>query len=187
MKGLAPLLLTVAMVSGADTPEVPLVAGRDVPLPARTSTVAPIYPEAARAAGLEALILLRVTLATDGHPTAIKVLRGVPLLDRAAIEAVRAWRYEPTVVGGVPRRVELVEAVPLFPGDGGIASAFERLASDRSQPGYLRVAAISRLVSLPQDRHKSASKALQKLLKDGDEAVAKAAEAGLAVVGREAK
>ena len=133
------------------------------------------------------MIVLRVTLATDGHPTDIKVLRGIPLLDMAAIQAVKEWRYHPTVVEGVPRRVELVEVVPFFSGDGGLASAFSSLVRDRSQPSYLRVAAISRLVGLPKKRHKSVADTLGKVLNDADEAVGTAARAGLAAIGSEAK
>ncbi|HEU0092717.1 MAG TPA: energy transducer TonB [Vicinamibacteria bacterium] len=80
--------------------------------------VAPEYPAIAAhvvPAPIVGVIIFEVTLAEDGHPTDIKVLHGVPLLDKAAIDAVIAWRYKPTLVNDDPRRVVLREVVDMFP------------------------------------------------------------------------
>ena len=63
---------------------------------------------------VEGIILLQVTLSEAGRPVDIVVLKGVPLLDLVAIEAVKQWEYEPTSVDGVPRRVILKAVIELF-------------------------------------------------------------------------
>jgi protein TonB len=47
-------------------------------------------------------VILECTLGPDGRIVDIRVLRGVPLLDQAALEAVRRWEYEPTLLDGQP-------------------------------------------------------------------------------------
>ena len=42
-----------------------------------------------------------VVLDAEGVPTEVQVVQGVPMLDAAAVEAVRQWRYEPTLMNGV--------------------------------------------------------------------------------------
>ena len=62
--------------------------------------VDPVYPEKAREMGLEGSVRLRVALARDGSIEDVKVLAGDPMLAEAATDAVRQWRYRPTVVKG---------------------------------------------------------------------------------------
>lgn len=64
----------------------------------------PSYPEKARRAGQEGVVLIRVQIGADGHPSrvALKQSSGFPLLDDAALEAVRAWTFDPPRVGGLP-------------------------------------------------------------------------------------
>jgi TonB family protein len=139
----AALTLLVSLGARIAAQDQPLVVGRDVEPPKKLYAPNPAYPAVARQSGVQGLILLAVTLSVDGRPSDIKVVRGVPLLDLAAIEAVKTWRYAPSVVNDVARRVELVEAIDFFLDDGGRASAYASLASDRRQPSSLRVFAIS--------------------------------------------
>ena len=44
------------------------------------------------------MVVLEIRIGTDGAVTDVKVLRSVPLLDQAAIDAVKQWRYAPTVI-----------------------------------------------------------------------------------------
>jgi TonB family protein len=62
--------------------------------------VDPVYPERAREMGLEGSVRLRVAIARDGSIEDVKVLAGDPVLAEAATDAVRQWRYRPTVVNG---------------------------------------------------------------------------------------
>ncbi len=47
-------------------------------------------------------MILEATIGTDGTVKDLKVLRSIPLLDAAAIDAVKQWQYTPTTLNGVP-------------------------------------------------------------------------------------
>jgi len=70
--------------------------------PRKTVDVHPIYPEVARTARVEGTVILEAVLDTNGRVTQLRVLRSVPLLDQAALDAVRQWRYTPSTYGGRP-------------------------------------------------------------------------------------
>jgi uncharacterized protein len=71
-----------------------------VPAPARIKEVKPDYPTAARYARTQGDVVLEVTIGADGAVTKTRVLQSIPLLDGAAEEAVKQWRFAPTVVNG---------------------------------------------------------------------------------------
>lgn len=68
----------------------------------RTAYVEPVYPEIARRAGVTGVVILEAVIDPHGNVTDVNVLRSIPLLDEAAIDAVRQWKYEPTLLNGVP-------------------------------------------------------------------------------------
>ena len=47
-------------------------------------------------------MILEITIAPDGTIREARILRSIPLLDQAALDAVRQWRYEPTQLNGTP-------------------------------------------------------------------------------------
>src|SRR5262249_47006921 len=57
--------------------------------------VDPVYPELAKQARLSALLIMEATVDTSGHVREVTVLRGAPLFDEAAVEAVKQWVYRP--------------------------------------------------------------------------------------------
>ena len=57
--------------------------------------VSPVYPPAAKKAGIQGLVLLRPTVATDGSVSNLEVLSGDSQLASAALAAVKQWRYAP--------------------------------------------------------------------------------------------
>lgn len=69
----------------------------------------PRMPEAASAAGVQGVVIVEVVVDENGAVTQPRILRSIPLLDDAALEAVREWRFEPTIVDGraVPVRMTL--------------------------------------------------------------------------------
>jgi protein TonB len=73
--------------------------------------VIPIYPEIARQARVEGIVILEATTDTYGRVKFVKVLRSIPLLDQSAIDAVRQWVYEPMIINGRPRGVIFVVTV----------------------------------------------------------------------------
>lgn len=70
--------------------------------PRKLRHVNPEYPEPAKQARVAGIVILECTISPQGKVTAAKVVRSVPLLDAAAVEAVKQWVYEPTLVNGIP-------------------------------------------------------------------------------------
>jgi protein TonB len=68
--------------------------------------VNPEYPKLARAQRVEGTVSLNVTIGADGVVHSVTVLSGPLLLTRAAEEAVRQWRYSPTLLDGKPVEVQ---------------------------------------------------------------------------------
>ena len=83
-------------------PAEPIRVGGNISLPENTRRVEPQYPAVARAASVSGIVILEAVIGSDGRIADVKVLRSVPLLDDAAIEAVRQWEYTPTLLNGVP-------------------------------------------------------------------------------------
>jgi protein TonB len=76
------------------------------------SKVDPVYPEQARAAGIEGEVLLDITVGEDGHVQTAEPKDGNPLLATAAVEAVKQWVYRPTLLNGQPVIVMTTVTVP---------------------------------------------------------------------------
>lgn len=85
--------------------------GNGVRPPRKTHDVPPAYPPAAREAGIEGLVILDATIDPTGEVSDIQVLKSVPELDQAAIDAVEQWRWEPTLVDGEPVSILLTVTV----------------------------------------------------------------------------
>ena len=83
-------------------PQRPLRVGGIIKEPRKLATVAPIYPAIARAARVQGLVVLEAVIDEGGAVTLVRVIKSVPLLDAAAVQAVRQWRYTPTLLNGMP-------------------------------------------------------------------------------------
>ena len=70
--------------------------------PRKVLHVAPIYPDIARHAGVQGAVILEAILDATGRVESVRVLSSKPLLEDAAVRAVRQWRYTPTELNGVP-------------------------------------------------------------------------------------
>lgn len=77
-------------------------AGGDIEPPRVIKRVDPVYPEAARQDGIQGSVILYVTTDEEGRVNNVEVLKSIPALDKAAIEALRQWVYEPFMSKGVP-------------------------------------------------------------------------------------
>jgi periplasmic protein TonB len=84
-------------------------AGRDVSPPKRLREVSPVYPRAARLSRLEGVVVVECVIDERGRVQNATVVKGVPVLDDAALDAVRQWAYAPSMLNGVP--VEVVMTV----------------------------------------------------------------------------
>jgi periplasmic protein TonB len=86
-----------------DPPRPTTVRVAQLPEPPRKIVDArPAYPDIARRARVEGTVILESVLDTSGNVTELRVVRSVPLLDQAALDAVRQWKYTPTIYGGRP-------------------------------------------------------------------------------------
>jgi protein TonB len=83
-------------------PVQPLRVGDVVKEPRKLRDVQPVYPPLALSGRLQGVVILECVVDTRGRVQEAKVLRGVPLLDQAALDAVRQWVYSITLVDGVP-------------------------------------------------------------------------------------
>jgi TonB family protein len=81
----------------------PVKAVGDIKPPKLIKKVEPIYPETAREAGIKGTVILEVTTDIYGRIKNVKVLESIPELDQAAIDAVKQWVYEPTLIDGKPK------------------------------------------------------------------------------------
>ncbi|HET8647139.1 MAG TPA: energy transducer TonB, partial [Vicinamibacteria bacterium] len=62
----------------------------------------PVYPEMAKQARVQGTVVLEATIDPSGRVDNVRVLRGIPLLNEAALDAVRKWVYSPTLLNGTP-------------------------------------------------------------------------------------
>lgn len=70
--------------------------------------VQPIYPPAAKSAGVQGTVVLHAVIGMDGKPLSLRVMNSQvdPDLARSAVEAVSQWRYNPTLLNGEPIEVD---------------------------------------------------------------------------------
>jgi protein TonB len=70
--------------------------------PRKIVDVVPAYPPLARTAHIEGVVVLEVVIDARGGVESVRVLRSIPMLDQAAVDAVREWRFTPTLLSGQP-------------------------------------------------------------------------------------
>lgn len=83
-------------------PPSPVRVGGDIRPPQKIFNVPPEYPAVARAAHVSGVVILEAVIGEDGLVRDVRVLRSIALLDAAAVEAVRQWRFKPTLLNGEP-------------------------------------------------------------------------------------
>lgn len=95
----------VGGVIGPIPAEPPVKAVGDIKPPQLVRAVEPVYPPEAKEKGIEGIVILEVMTDAGGRVAETRILKSVPELDQAAIEAVRQWLYEPLIIDGRPRPV----------------------------------------------------------------------------------
>jgi protein TonB len=89
----------------------PLPVGGKIKHPIKLVDVKPIYPPIAQTARVQGLVIIAATIGPSGDVVDARVLRSVPLLDDAALTAVRQWKFSPTLLNGVPVAVVMTVTV----------------------------------------------------------------------------
>ena len=92
-------------------PQQPVRVGGQIRPPTQIKKVQPVYPQIAQSARVSGVVILEATIGVDGKVKDVKVLRSIPLLDQAAIDAVRQWEYTPTMLNNVPTAVIMTVTV----------------------------------------------------------------------------
>jgi protein TonB len=80
-------------------------------LPEAITKVAPIYPDIAREAGVDGVVLVQALVGKDGHVKDVRVVKDIPMLKEAAVTAVRQWVFKPALSNNKP--VAVWVAVPV--------------------------------------------------------------------------
>jgi protein TonB len=94
----------------APRPE-PVRVGGAIRPPQKIHDVAPRYPVIAQQSRVAGLVILEAVISEDGAVQSVRVLRSQPLLDSAAVEAVRQWRFTSTLLNGQPVPVVMTVTV----------------------------------------------------------------------------
>ncbi|MBV8846017.1 MAG: energy transducer TonB [Bryobacterales bacterium] len=74
--------------------------------------VVPVYPPLARQARISGTVKLMGIIAKDGTVQKLQVISGHPLLQKAALDAVSQWLYQPTILDGQP--VEVIAPIDVL-------------------------------------------------------------------------
>jgi protein TonB len=69
-------------------------------IPTKVKHVDPAYPPVAMAARVQGAVIIEAIIARDGSVCETRVLRSIPLLDAAALDAVKQWEFTPTLLNG---------------------------------------------------------------------------------------
>lgn len=89
----------------------PLRIGGAVGPPKKIVDVPPVYPQVAKDARVQGVVIVEATVTEDGTVSDARVLRSIPLLDDAALAAVKQWRYTPTWLNGEAVPVQMVMTI----------------------------------------------------------------------------
>ena len=83
-------------------PQAPIRVGGAIKQPTKIKDVRPVYPPIAQSARVSGMVIIEATIGADGRVKDAKVLRSIPLLDQAALDAVKQWQFTPTLLNNVP-------------------------------------------------------------------------------------
>ncbi len=86
----------------APPPVTPVRVGGQVKEPTKVKHVVPDYPDMALQARVKGTVIVEALIGPDGRVNDVTVLQGIPLLQEAAVKAVRQWVYTPTLLNGIP-------------------------------------------------------------------------------------
>jgi len=88
------------------SPPMRIKIGGNVQVARLVNKVQPVYPQSAKHDRIQGTVALHVVLGTDGLVAEVSVIGGPPDLVPAAIDAVKQWRYQPTLLNGNPVEVD---------------------------------------------------------------------------------
>ncbi len=99
------------VITGSEKKPKTIIIDGNVQQPCLIEQVRPYYPDVAKAHGIEGLVKLQAVIGRDGRIRDLKLISGHSWLVEAAMDAVRKWRYQPTLLEGEPVEVSTTIAV----------------------------------------------------------------------------
>jgi protein TonB len=78
-----------------------LRVGGNVRVPTKVTDARPFYPPDAMAAKVQGIVIMDIRIDEQGRVSDAQILRSIPMLDQAAIDAVKQWEFTPTLLNGV--------------------------------------------------------------------------------------
>jgi TonB family protein len=110
-----------------------LRVGGTIRTPTKIRDVRPVYPPIAQAARVSGVVILEARIGPEGYVEDAHVLRSIPLLDQAALDAVMQWRFRPTLLNGqaVPVIMTMTVNFVLDPPPGAIEASVTKFRNDR--------------------------------------------------------
>jgi protein TonB len=79
-------------------PSAPMRLHSGIKPPRKIADVPPAYPAIARSAHVQGVVILEAVIDAQGGVASLRVLRSIPLLDQAALDAVQQWRFTPALL-----------------------------------------------------------------------------------------
>ena len=101
----------LAQTARRDSPPTGASVGSGLASPRKVKHVNPVYPVAAREAKITGVVILEAQIGPDGRVLDARVLRSIPELDAAAVDAVKQWEFTPTLINGAPMPVTMTVTV----------------------------------------------------------------------------
>ena len=92
-------------------PVKPLRLHQGMKAPYKIVDVAPAYPTVAQRAHVEGVVILEAVIDAQGRVASVRVLRSIALLDEAAVDAVKQWRFTPALLNAEPVPVVMTVTV----------------------------------------------------------------------------
>ena len=102
---------TAAAAARAKAKAEAVRVGAQIKTPTKVKDVRPVYPAIAQAAKVQGVVVIEATVGPDGKVVDTRVVKSVPMLDQAAIDAVQQWEYTPPIVKGKPGSVVMTITV----------------------------------------------------------------------------
>ena len=122
-----------AQVAADPAPVRPIRVSGSATQATQLSQVAPVYPPIAKTAHISGTVLLHCLIGKDGSVETLEYVSGPPLLMKAALDAVRQWKYKPMLLNGEPVRVDTTVSVVFMLGAAPAAAASQQSKSDPTE------------------------------------------------------
>lgn len=89
----------------------PVRIGGGIKTPPKVRDIKPAFPPLAQTAGVQGVVIVEALVDSNGDVVDARLLRSIPLLDEAALSAVKQWRFSPTLLNGSPVAVLMTVTV----------------------------------------------------------------------------